>query len=244
MTEWMIAMDQQTMEWTRRNTIAMDQQTMEWTRRNTIDYGPTDYGMDKKKYDSYGPTDYYKMDNNDDKKSYEKDNSYESQYSSYKADSKPKYTSYGKDDRDKSQKDSTTIIINNNFKKDVDKGDDIAQCAEDVETCFRQILSDDFAAFENELQEEPITITIETGDSFTFENFEDFCTELAGLEFGQLEQVINALIDQSDALGQVFDEEGERETLIECIAEALKIEGEVYSGGGAVSGDFPPQMNY
>ena len=224
MTEWMIAMDQQTMEWTRRNTIAMDQQTMEWTRRNTIAMDQQTMEWTRKKYDSYGPTDYDKMDNNYDKKSYEKDNSYESQYSSYKADSKPKYTSYGKDDRDKSQKDSTTIIINNNFKKDVDKGDDIAQCAEDVETCFRQILSDDFAAFENEL---PITITIESGDSFTFENFEDFCTELAGLDFRQLERVINALIDQSPTLSGVLEDESERETLIECIAEALEIEDEV-----------------
>ena len=74
------------------------------------------YGMDNR-YNSYESD--YGMNN--DKKSYGNDNSYDkSQYqpSSYKPDYKPAYSSYGKDDRDKS-KDSSSInkinCINNNI---------------------------------------------------------------------------------------------------------------------------------
>ena len=50
-------------------------------------------------------------------------------------------------------------------------------CAENVETCFRTALganSEDFTDLVEPLQE-GVIITIGSGESFTFESFEDFC---------------------------------------------------------------------
>ena len=125
-----------------------------------------------------------------------------------------------------SDSDFRFVCINNNTnneEKDDGKKD---TCAADVETCFRTALgtnSEEFTDFVELLQEEGILITIGSGDSFTFENFEDFCTELAGRDFIDLQNAINALINAFPELFDELDAE-QRDTLIRCIASALEIE--------------------
>jgi hypothetical protein len=96
------------------NSYEPDPYEMDKDRKSYVNDNSYD---NKKSYEtnSYEPTTTSYGNDNNYQKNYENDNSYDkSQYqsSSYQPDYKPEYPSYGKDDRDKSKKDSSSVSIN------------------------------------------------------------------------------------------------------------------------------------